>query len=49
MLKGYAANKVLSSIVHEIALQEAEAFLLPWDSRVPSEASIADFPFRLVD
>jgi hypothetical protein len=48
ILKGYAANKVLSCIVHEIALQEEEGCLLPWYSRVPSEANVADFPSRLV-
>eukprot|EP00435_Cladocopium_sp_Y103_P033867 s2763_g8.t1 len=46
ILKGYSSNKVLSSIVHEIALQEEEGCFFPWYSRVPSEANIADYPSR---
>eukprot|EP00435_Cladocopium_sp_Y103_P052298 s2664_g16.t1 len=46
ILKGYSNNKVLSSIVHEIALQEEEGCFFPWYSRVPSEANIADYPSR---
>ncbi|CAL1143635.1 unnamed protein product, partial [Cladocopium goreaui] len=47
ILKGYSSNKVLESIVHEIALCEEELSSLAWYARVPTEANVADHPSRL--
>eukprot|EP00435_Cladocopium_sp_Y103_P044841 s227_g12.t1 len=46
ILKGYSSNKVLESIVHEIALCEEEQSVLAWYARGPTEANIADHPSR---
>jgi hypothetical protein len=46
ILKGYSSNKVLESIVHEIALCEEELSSLAWYARVPTEANVADHPSR---
>eukprot|EP00438_Fugacium_kawagutii_P013641 Skav213114 [mRNA] locus=scaffold107:35844:36218:+ [translate_table: standard] len=48
ILKGDAKNKALASISAEISKREEKASVLPWYSRVPAEANIADFPSRLV-
>ena len=49
ILKGHSGNVVLDYIVHSIAIEEEKWNILPWYSRVPSEANIADDPSRDVE
>ena len=49
ILKGYSGNKMISRIVHNIALVEERYFILPWYSRVPTECNIADKPSRGIE